>query len=297
MRFSHIVLAVLLMAIWGFQFTTVHIALDAIPPFTLCCLRFFFTSIPLVFFLKRPAIPWKLIILYGLLTFAAQYIFFFWGMRLGMPAGMASLVYQVQVIVNIGLAYFFFNERINGSQFFGIVIAFLGLAVIAWHVGIGEKTIPVSGFFLTLAAASVWALGNMASKKAGQVNVLSLVVWGNLIAFFPLILMAWFIEGPTQMIQAWQHSSSVTLLCLIYIVAISTLVAFSIWSFLLKMYPVKTVVPFLLLVPVFGMLSALLVLGEPLPLWKIGAAALIIGGLCINFFSAYVMRAWRRVFL
>lgn len=284
MRLSHIAIAVFLMIIWGVQFTSVHIATEVIPPYTLCCLRFFFTAFPLIFFLKRPQASFKLVILYGLFTFALQYTLFFTAMRLQMPAGIASLLYQSQVLMNIGLAYFFFKERITLSQLIGILIAFVGLGMIGFNLGTNGVVSPTA-FFLTILSTFVWALGNMASKKAGAINVLSLVVWGNAIAFVPLIFVAWYFEGPSQMIRAWHEASFATWVSVIYIVYFSTVLAFSIWSWLLSLYPVKNVVPFMLLAPVFGMLCACWVLHEPLPLWKIEAACLIVGGLCVNFFG------------
>jgi O-acetylserine/cysteine efflux transporter len=288
MRLPHILLAVLLMMVWGIQFTMIHIAVKTIPPFLLCSLRFFFTSIPLVFFIKKPQIPFKLILLYGWLTFAAQYSLFFIAMRVGMPAGLASLVYQIQILINIGLAYFFFNERITLWQVIGIFIAFLGLAIVALHL---EVKTTLFGFCLTIMAASVWAFGNMASKKSGKINMISLVVWGNLVSFPPLFIMTWWLEGPSKIIHTWQNFSWLTFAAVSYIVYLSTLLAFSLWSWLLSLYPVKTVVPFMLLVPLVGMLSAFFILGEPLPLWKLYAAALIIGGLCINFLSSHLIKS------
>ena len=70
-----------------------------------------------------------------------------------------------------------------------------------------------------------------------------------------------------------------------YIVYLSTLVAYSLWSWLLARHPATTVTPFALLVPVFGMLSSALLLDEPLPGWKLAAAALVIAGLALNIFG------------
>jgi O-acetylserine/cysteine efflux transporter len=54
------------------------------------------------------------------------------------------------------------------------------------------------------------------------------------------------------------------------------------WGWLLARHAAATVVPLALLVPVFGMGSAALFLGEPLPAWKLGAAALVMSGLALN---------------
>ena len=74
-------------------------------------------------------------------------------------------------------------------------------------------------------------------------------------------------------------------LCTAYTVYASTLVAYSLWSWLLARHPATTVTPFALLVPVFGMLSSALLLGEPLPGWKLAAAGLVIAGLSLTVFG------------
>ncbi|MCD6047481.1 MAG: eamA [Gammaproteobacteria bacterium] len=265
----------------------IHIAVETISPFLLCSLRFFFASVPLIFFIKRPNVPFKTILLYGLLTFALQYTLFFWGMSLGTSAGIASLLYQTNVFFNIFLAACFFKERLSPSQVLGIVIAFSGIGFIGLHL---DGKLAGWGFLLIISGAFVWAFGNIVSKKIGKANMLSLVVWGNFISWPPLLLLTYFTEGPRAILFAWQHASFASILAVGYIVYISTLLAFCIWGWLLNRYPVSVVSPFSLLIPVFAMLAAFIILGEPLFYWKIIAAALIMSGLCLNLLSAKFKR-------
>ncbi|TNY02681.1 EamA family transporter, partial [Escherichia coli] len=65
----------------------------------------------------------------------------------------------------------------------------------------------------------------------------------------------------------------------------NTLFGYGAWSWLLARHPAGRIVPMALLVPVFGMGSASLRLGEPLPAWKLVAAALVLAGLAINLFG------------
>jgi O-acetylserine/cysteine efflux transporter len=265
----------------------VHIAVETISPFLLCSLRFFFASIPLIFFIKRPAVPFKTVLLYGLLTFALQYALFFWGMSLGTPAGLASLLYQTNVFFNIFLAACFFKERLSPWQILGIVVAFSGIGFIGLHL---DGKLAGWGFLLIISGALVWAFGNIVSKKIGKANMLSLVVWGNFISWPPLFLLTYFTEGPKAILFAWQHASLASILAVGYIVYISTLLAFCIWGWLLNRYPVSVVSPFSLLIPIFAMLAAFMILGEPLYSWKITAAALVMSGLCLNLLSAKFKR-------
>ena len=64
----------------------------------------------------------------------------------------------------------------------------------------------------------------------------------------------------------------------------NTLFGYAAWAWLLARHPAATVAPMALGVPVFGMLASALVLGEALPGWKLGAAALVLAGMALNLF-------------
>jgi O-acetylserine/cysteine efflux transporter len=81
------------------------------------------------------------------------------------------------------------------------------------------------------------------------------------------------------------HFDWVSAGALAYIVYLSTPFGFAAWSWLLSLYPVSTVAPFTLLVPVFGFFGSAVLLGEPLQNWKLTASALVISGLCVNLFG------------
>ena len=283
MQLSHITLAVFVMALWGFNFVMIHLGLEDVSPFLFCSLRFFFASIPLIFFLKKPNIPFWLILTYGLVNYAMQYMLLFSGMQLGMPAGLASLLYQTQVFFTIAFACIVFKEKPTLWQILGIGTAFLGICVIAVNLGGNITTI---GFLLTITAALTWASGNIISKKIVNVNIFSLVVWGNFVSWPPVFLATLLIEGPASIQHTIQHFSLIAGTSILYNAYISTLFCFSSWSWLLQRYHVSIVAPFTLSVPVFAMLSSYWISGEPLPSWKIFAALLIMSGLAINLFGS-----------
>ena len=104
MQPTHILLALLTVTIWGLNFVVIKIGLAGLPPLLFSALRFVFAALPLVFFIKRPAIPWRLLIGFGLFQFALQFSLLFSGMQLGLGAGLASLVIQLQAFFTIGLA-------------------------------------------------------------------------------------------------------------------------------------------------------------------------------------------------
>jgi O-acetylserine/cysteine efflux transporter len=65
----------------------------------------------------------------------------------------------------------------------------------------------------------------------------------------------------------------------------NTLFGYGAWAWLLARHPAATVSPMALLVPVFGMAASAWWLAEPLPAWKIAAAALVIGALLLKLLT------------
>ena len=107
----------------------------------------------------------------------------------------------------------------------------------------------------------------------------------------PLLLASWLIEGGAAWQLAYQHFNLKSLATVLFQSYPNTILGFGIWSMLMRRYPTATVAPFSLLVPVAGMLSAAVVLGEPLQWWKMAAGALVLGGLALNLFGG---RIWER---
>ncbi len=279
MQLSHILLALLVVVVWGFNFVVIKAGLEEISPLLLGFARFFLTSIPAVFFIKKPAAPFKMVVWYGLVMFALQFSLLFIGMYAGITPGLASLLLQLQVFFTVLLAMLFFGEKIRLWQIVGALVSFAGIAFVAMNLG---GSITLTGFLLVIGAAASWGAGNVISKKIGKVNIVSLVVWGSLIAWPPLLLISFIVEGADKVFYTFQHITWLSGGAVLYITYLSTLFGFGVWSWLLHHHPLGTVAPFTLLIPVFGILSSVLVLGEPLQSWKIFAALLVIFGLCIN---------------
>jgi O-acetylserine/cysteine efflux transporter len=277
-----LLLALVVVVIWGTNFVAIKVALGELPPLLLCAVRFALVSIPAVFFLQRPAVPWRQLLIYGLTMFALHFGFLFLGMKLGMSAGLASLTLQFQVFVTLALAAFVLKERILPVQIVGALTAVAGFAVVGLHTG-GDVT--AAGLACVLLGATSWGFANFTSKRLGAVNPLALVVWGSLVVPVPMTLASLVFEGPSLIAHSLTHISAPTVFSVGFIVYGSTLVAYSLWSWLLAHHPASTVAPFTLLVPIAGMLSSAALLGEGLPGWKIQAAALVIAGLALNLFG------------
>ena len=286
MSAKHIFLAIITAAIWGCNFIFISRALVDLPPYLLCALRFFFSCFPVIFFLPKPNVSFKLILGYGILMFGVQFSLLFAGMHAGMPPGLTSLVFQSQVFLSLFMAAIFLKELPSPLQLIGALISFAGLSVVWVNYTDGANWV---GFALIIGAAVAMGGGNLFSRKLAQVNSYSLVAWGSLFSLPLLIPLSLYMDGPTVILQSLTHVSLATVGSLAFIVYISTWVGYGAWNKLLREYSIAAVIPFTLLVPVFGILCAHIVLDEPVQQWKLLSAWLIICGLGVNVLGSRIL--------
>ncbi|MEH6492561.1 EamA family transporter [Halopseudomonas sp.] len=274
--------ALLVILVWGLNFVVIKLGLDELPPMLLGALRFTLAAIPAVFFIRRPQIPLRWLLAYGLTISFGQFAFLFSAMSAGMPAGLASLVLQSQAFFTLLFAALVLGERIRAHNLIGLLIAATGLLLIGINSGIG---MTLAGFILTICAAAMWGMGNIITKRVGQVDLVSLVVWGSLVPPLPFLAMSLWLEGPQQIGEALSHLSLQSVLALIYLAFGATLLGYGLWSRLLSRYPAAQVAPFSMLVPVIGLSSAALLLGEQLSELQVWGTLLVMGGLTVNVFA------------
>lgn len=277
----HVLLAVAVVAVWGTNFVVIRIGLDHLPPLTFAALRFTFALLPAVFFLKKPAVPWRNLAAYGVLIGAGQFGLLYIAMSGFISPGLASLVVQTQVFFTIGLAMWLAKERIRSFQLVALGLAAIGLVVIVAHT---DASVTPLGLALVLIAAASWAGGNAFSKAAGKVNMLAYVVWASLFSVPPLLILALVFEGPQAMIQGVRAADTATWAAVLWQSVGNTLFGYAAWGWLLSRHPAAVITPMAMLVPVFGMGASAIWLGESLPPWKLLAAGLVMSGLAINIF-------------
>lgn len=291
MKPKDLLLALLVIVVWGLNFVVIKVGLHGMPPMLMGALRFMLAAFPAILFVRRPQVPLRWMLAYGMTISVGQFAFLFYAMYVGMPAGLASLVLQSQAFFTLFFAALFLGERLRGSNLFGLLVAASGLVLIGLQ---GGQAMTLAGFALTIAAASMWALGNVVTRKLGKVNLVGLVVWGSLIPPLPFLALSLWLEGPELISQSLRTFSLDSLLVLAYLAFGATILGYGLWSRLLSRYPASQVAPFSLLVPVVGISSSALLLGERLGSLQMVGAALVMAGLLINVWGGRLLDSWRQ---
>lgn len=288
MPLPHILLALLVTLIWGVNFVIIKVGLHDFPPLLFCALRFALAALPLIFLRGPLPAPFWRIVQIGVLLGVVKFGLLFVGMHLGMPAGLSSLVLQSQVFFTVLIAAVFLGERPSPRALFGLLLAAAGLLLIGLERPLGDSLLA---FGLVIAAALAWAFSNIATKRSGANDMLRLISWVSLIPPLPLLVLSWIFEGPQAMATAVRGISWEGVGALLYIAFLATTVGFGLWSFLLRRYPASQVTPFALAVPVSGLLSGWLMLGEQLTAQDWLACVLVFLGLAVTVLPASL---WQR---
>jgi O-acetylserine/cysteine efflux transporter len=271
-------LALLVAVIWGLAFVATRLALDALSPPLLTALRFVVAAAPAVV-LPRPPLSWPLLISLGATLFAGQFLLQFFGIALGMPPGLAAVIVQTQALFTIVLAVPVLRETPTPRQALALALACVGLAAIASTVG-GDVTRV--GFALTLAAALSWAAGNLLlARVAADVDMLALTAWLSLVPPLPALALSLLLDGPARVVASISHASSTALGAALYLGLVATIVAYAIWSRLLRRYPAASVTPFALLVPFVAAGASALVFGERFGGRRLAGMACVLAALAV----------------
>jgi len=263
----------LVAVVWGINFAVVKAGLAELPPIFFVALRFTAVAAVLVPFVRLPRhkLPQlaALSVTLGALHFGPMFV----GLR-GLDVATAAIAIQLQVPFAAILAALFLDDKLGWRSLTGMAIAFAGVILIA-----GEPRMDGNLLYLALVvgAALIWAVANIQIKALGdEVDVFALSAWVALLATPQLFVVSYILEdGQWAALAAagWRAWGSIA-----YQVVMVTILGYGIWYWTMRRHPVNQVMPFTLLVPVFGVLSGIVFFDEQLT-WPMiaGGAATILG--------------------
>lgn len=290
MKRRDLLLVLLVILIWGVNFTVVKLGVADVPPMVLAAARYVLALFPAIFLVKKPAISLPMLLSYGLTVGVGQYAPLFYAMAIGMPAGVSSVLLQSQAIFTFLMAAAFLKEPTRPGQLAGLAIAVLGLALMGAQSLLGRADgIPPAAFLMIIASAASFGASNiiarLASRQAvrrGQtLDMFALVVWSCLVPPLPLLGIALLLDSPQAILASLQRLNGMAAFSMLYLAYAATLLGFGIWNVMLGRYEAGRMSPMLLLVPVVGVLTSVILLGERLSSLQWAGISLILGGLVI----------------
>jgi O-acetylserine/cysteine efflux transporter len=275
MPLRHNLLAASVALLWGLNFVAIDVGLETFPPLLFVALRFALTAFPAVLLVPRPAVAARWIVLIGFFLSVGQFGLLFVAIHIGMPAGLSSLVIQLQAVFTIALAVAFLGERPSRVQLCGAVVAFAGLA----SIGAGRaQSVPLGAVVLVVAAAASWGVSNVCTRVAKPSDGFAFLIWASLVGPIPLTGLSFAFEESSSIAHAFDSVGWPALLSLLYVVVVATFFGFGAWTWLLARHSASAVAPFSLLAPVAALVSTWLVRGErPTPAELAGGIVILAG--------------------
>ncbi len=264
--------AMIVVALWGVNFAIAKIAMGAFPPLLLMGVRFVIVAVLLLPFVRIPYGRMRGILLLSLILGIVHFPMMFIGIR-GIDAATASVVAQLQVPFASLLAAVAFKDRLGWRRTLGMLVAFAGVLLIAGEPRLGDSLGPLG---LIMGASFAFAAANVQIKRLAGIDGFTLNAW---MALFTapqlLVLSALFEHGQGEAVRSapWEAWAS-----LLYIAVLATIVAYGLWYRLIRRYDVNQVVPFMLLVPLFGVLAGVVLLNEPVTWILAAGGVLTVGG-------------------
>nr|WP_269815461.1 EamA family transporter [Amphritea pacifica] len=272
-------MGIAVMCVWGFNFAVIKLGADHIDPLILTGLRFSLAVVPVIFFIRRPNVPWVLLIAYGLVFGVGVWGMVTYSITLGLSAGMASLLLQLNVAISLLIGFLFLGERITIQRGLGAMLALSGLLL---SLLLEDGSVTLAGLVLVIIGATCWGLSSLIMKAAKTDQVFGFIVWGMLFAPLPLFTLSAISHGSSGFIQLIDTFNAAALFSILFQAYPTTLLGYWIWNRLIVKYPLSAVAPLTLLVPIFGLLGSALFYQESIGPIKAVASTLIIAGLLVG---------------
>ena len=281
---------VLCCALWGLNHTFTKLTLADVPPLVQAGLRSLGAAVLVALWAAWHGLslsPRNGTLAGGLLAgalFAAEFAAIFIGLQYTLASRMIVFIYLAPFVVALGMPLVVASERPTARQLLGLAAAFAG---VAWAFGeaLGSAGAGVGnrqwlGDALGVLAAVLWAAttlairgSRLASASPEQTLFYQLAVSGV------LLIGASLATGET-----WPALSSLgarPLAFMAFQTVVVTFASYLLWFWLVRHYPATAVTSFTLLTPLFGLLTAVWLLDEPLTLRLGVACAAVVAGIAL----------------
>lgn len=281
MKSKDILLAFLVVTIWGSYFLVTKIALFSFPPMFLSGIRYLLLFIFTCSFLFKAKVPIKKIFLLSIVLFV-NLVALNHAILYSSNLAPIILLNELTVPFSVILGIYFLKEKVSLKDIIGISLAIIGSIIVITIKSL--ENVNSIAILLIILASILFSFYNLMAKELSKFNGLTILAYLSLFTFPQFLLLSYFQE-------TWPNIEEINLnsiIALLYIAIIVTLMGYYLWFYLLNKYPLNKVIPFTLLSPVIGCISSYIFLEEKIdPIMIIGGAVLILGIIIIEYERDY----------
>ncbi|MEH6526688.1 MAG: EamA family transporter [Sneathiella sp.] len=286
MKNKDLALILLVNFLWASNFLAAKIGMEEFPPLFFTALRFAMVIVVMVPFISIPHGYWRKLLIVGLLMGVLHYSLMFWGLSIAPDISPVAIVNQTFVPFSALMAVIFLKERLGWRRWTAIVMAFAGVMVIGFDPIIfssflSPALVAIASFFLSVNLVIV--------RTMPGIGALNLTFWTAAIAFVPILCLSFIFEsGQVNALQSagWEEWSAVA-----FSAIGATVIGHGLGNYLIKFYPVSTIAPYYLLVPVFAIILGVVFWGDQITIELVIGGAMVMSGVTIITFRSNKQKA------
>lgn len=275
MKPADILVALLVVTVWGGNFVAMRTGVLDLPPYLTLTLRMIVAAAALVWFVKWPKDSWGLLFL---VAFTMSTLHFGLGL-IGIQhveAGTGAIAMQTSVPFAALIAWLFFREAFGWRRIGGMIISFAGIIIIAGMPKLDGNEIMLG---VMIVSAFFFAVASILIKQLKTTDFMSLNGWITILALPQAALASLVLEsGQITAIQnaPWQAWAGIA-----YMALGASIIGQGLWYWLLPRHQTNRIMPFTLLVPVIGVAFGILLLNETLTWQMVVGGGVTIAGVAI----------------
>lgn len=272
------------MAVWGANLSVVKLLFESLEPMLVAVLRMLVSAIALVAVVywrgqRWPALrrsQWLTLLACAVLMIYLNQIFFTEGVA-RTAAANAALIIALNPLVSALIAALLLGDRLTRSRLAGVVLGFGGVAAVVLNrpgAALGSSGL---GDLLLFGSVMTWVLGGVLVQRLSR-ELDSGVVSAMLGVIGTLLLMLHLGLRPAPVVVDWSRITLGTVALLVVSSLLATAAGALVWNRALVVIGVARTALYAYWVPIFGVLFAVLLLGEPLSVWHGVGLAAVLGG-------------------
>ena len=270
--------------LWGFNFVIMTWGMVDMSAVSMTIWRFALACIPLVFFVKRPNVPMKIVAVYGVFFGGGVWGLVAIAMEMGASVGMTSLMMQLSAFYGLIVAFLIYKEPLTPAQKVAIAFFTIGYGM---FIGVSDGELPYVAGIVLLIAPLIWTGCNMILRTYKPDNIVRFMVWSSLFVPIPVVILSMIYQTVTIDTIIWQDiismPSPTEWVCVAFLGYGVTIGSYIVWNGAIVKHGLSSIAPYSLLVPVSGLFFGWLIYDEPMTVNKAVSSGLIIIGLSIQF--------------
>lgn len=275
LSFIDLGLVLVICIVWAGNYTAGAFGMQHFSPFLFMSLRFLLLLLILAPFLRLPPPgQWARLVGVCLSMGALHFSLMYWALARSKDVSSVVIVQQAYIPIAVLLAMFLMREKVGWITLSAIFISFFGLLIVGFDPLVLTQ---VDVLAIALGSSLFQALGSIYQRGLRGIGVLNFQAWTAVIALPVLVLASLATEqGQWAVISTarWEHWTSV-----LYSVLLASIVGHGLFFYLVQRNPVSSVMPYLQLTPILGVVIGILVWGDRPGTRLLAGGALVIAGI------------------